>query len=127
MFGTGGNDVDPLAEGTAVDLVTGPQGGHHIEIGLLMTGFDTEERLTAVLTAEVDGTPVGGAQPYLEPFCDASTDELLSRNLYLIFDAFPADVDGQTATVAVLVSDARGATAAASLNLSIRDMTEDVP
>ncbi len=120
-----GNPVVALDDGASADLVTGPQGGHHIELGLLADGLDASTTLEALFVGLSGEDEVARALPRLDFVCDASSGTRLARNILLIFneDVVPSALDGQTVHVEASVTDAAGRAVVDGLDLVVRDRT----
>jgi hypothetical protein len=115
------NPVAPIEDGTAMDLVQGPQGGFHVEIGLVGVDLDTSATLDALLRGVVDGAEVARAVPLVDFSCDPSSGQTLARNLLLVLvdGVLPNDLDGATMQVEASLTDAAGREAVGSASIVV--------
>ncbi|MEQ1502426.1 MAG: hypothetical protein ABMB14_09350 [Myxococcota bacterium] len=124
-IGLGVGGFTPIGDGT-FPLVHGPQGGFHLEIGLLATGLDTGDPaggdlVTGALSGVIDGQTYAETAPWLEFVCDEAAGGLVSYGTRLIYDATPEFLDGKVTEVHASVSDLRGVEVAVDATFTIRD------
>ena len=109
--------------GASLEIIHGPQGGVHALIGLAATYADASALWTAHLTGRIDGAVVAEAFPYLEARCNGAAGELQTWGTLLVWELSPEALDGATAEIDAEVTDAAGATLAATLTASLFDPT----
>ena len=107
-------------------LVHGPQGGYHLEIGLLATHIDASDLVTAHIEGTLDGEPYVETDPWLDFRCDEEQGGLISWGTRLIYGAppevTPEMLDGESTEVTVTVTDLSGDKLTASSTFTIRDL-----
>lgn len=124
----GGSDVTPIVDGQDADLVTGPQGGHHIELAFITTGAaEGQNLLDGELIGTVDGAVVASSLPLVDLYCDPASGEQVARSLLLVFDALPEDVADATLTVDARLTDAERRVITATTHLHVLDKTQESP
>lgn len=100
-LGDGRDKYTDVEDGAEVDLVHGPQGGTHLELGVAGAHLPGRRQIgvtwaDAVVTGTVDGTAVAESTLYLGFRCDRADERMESWNniLVLFFDVDPVhDVD----------------------------------
>jgi hypothetical protein len=55
-IGTGATQFEPLTPGEPVDVILGPQGGHHLWTAIRVTGDPNLDRIQVVMDGTVDDT-----------------------------------------------------------------------
>ncbi|MEQ1564265.1 MAG: hypothetical protein ABMA64_01415 [Myxococcota bacterium] len=118
-YGVGG--YTPIPDGGEFPLVHGPQGGYHLELGLLATGLDATNLVVGHVEGTLHGEPFASADPWLDFRCDDALGGLVSYGTRLIYDAQPSALDGQPTEVTVEVADPRGGTLTGAAEFTIRD------
>jgi hypothetical protein len=102
-------------------LVHGPQGGYHLEIGLLATHLDTSDLVVGHLEGLIEGELYAQSDPWLDFRCDETHDGLVSWGSLLIYDATPEFLDGKLTTVTATVTDVAGTEVSVTSTFTIRD------
>ncbi|MCP4873651.1 MAG: hypothetical protein GY898_33610 [Proteobacteria bacterium] len=95
------------AEGGGLEVIHGPQGGYHVEVGFEATYLDASEDWTIQLTGTA-GDASASSTPFVTMRCNAQTGTLQSWGHLLIWDAEGADLDGRTADISAVATDAAG-------------------
>lgn len=127
-IGLGLDGYEPLDNGDPMPLIHGPQGGYHLEIGLQATNLAADALIGGYLVGEIDGVVLAESAPFLDFRCklpEAPVQE--SWGTLLVFEAEPADLDGQTAIIRVEVTDADGTVVSAEASFVIEDTGGDAP
>jgi len=113
--GKGLDSYHELQEGgRELELVHGPQGGFHVDLAVRALHLDSTEQLEGELVGILAGEVRAESFPYVDLRCNGSEGTLDSWALRLIWDASPADLDGQLVTVQVELTDVGGRTVSAS-------------
>lgn len=120
-IGAGYDAYEAVDDGAALELIHGPQGGFHLEIGLAAERIDPEDRLLAHLTGTVDGEVLAETSPYLTFRCDPSAGELRAWGALLIYDGRPETLHDRTTAVSATLELADGDTVEADATFLIDD------
>jgi hypothetical protein len=121
-LGTGEFEHVPLdPDGAVVELIHGPQGGYHVVVSLGATGLDASEPWEVDLLGTIDGVVRGQTEPFAEPRCNPDAGQLQVWGLYLVWDAEPEELDGRSAHVTAVVTDAAGTRLTDEGDLTIED------
>jgi hypothetical protein len=120
-IGLGLGEYTPIPDGGEFPLVHGPQGGYHLEIGLLATHLDASDLVVGHLEGTLDGEPFAAADPWLDFRCDNVHGGLAAYGSRLIYEATPEFLDGKVTEVYAEVTDQRGATVSTTATFTIRD------
>ncbi len=108
-----------VEEGGVLELVHGPQGGFHVEIGLRAAHLDTSKLLAGELRGWINGEMLANVAPW---FLFTCTDEGQdSWGTLLIFRAQPEELHLQTVEVELDLTDASGTEVFASGTFLIED------
>jgi hypothetical protein len=110
---------------TLAELIHGPQGGYHINIGLEATGLDASLPWEAHLEGWIDGTLVGETYPWATMRCNRAADTLQAWGLLLVWDAEPEALHGETTLVEATIVDAAGTQLRATAEYLISDPSLD--
>jgi hypothetical protein len=102
-------------------LVHGPQGGFHLEIGLLAKHLDTSDLVVGHLEGVIEGERYAQSDPWLDFRCDETHGGLVSWGTLLIYDATPEFLDGKLTTVTASVTDVQGTEVSVVQSFTIRD------
>jgi hypothetical protein len=102
-------------------LVHGPQGGFHLEIGLLATQLDTSDLVVGHLEGLIEGERYAQSDPWLDFRCDETHGGLVSWGSLLIYEATPEFLDGKLTTVTATVTDVQGTEVSVTQAFTIRD------
>jgi hypothetical protein len=105
-YGVGG--YAPIDDGGGFPLVHGPQGGFHLEIGLLARGIDAENLVVGHLEGTIGGELLAEADPWFEFTCDPELGGLVSYGTRLVYDSTPDWLDGKVTDVTVELNDPDG-------------------
>lgn len=120
-IGNGDRGWTAAAPDSEQPLIHGPQGGVHLVIGLKATQLDAVDLATAELTGSIGGQLLAQSAPWLQFECTGDGSAQLATDINLIYDADPADLDGQTTDITAVVTDLSGGVAEASTRFVIRD------
>ncbi|MEC9390114.1 MAG: hypothetical protein VX944_08565 [Myxococcota bacterium] len=90
---------------TPVELVHGPQGGHHSTIAVRANGLDPDHEYIIELIGTIDGIERGGGTPLSSFRCNYGAAAQEYTGGLLIWDAEPEALHRQTATVDASVMD----------------------
>jgi hypothetical protein len=121
-IGLGIGAFEPLPEGGDMPLVHGPQGGWHLEIGLLATHLAADDLVTGSMEGTVDGEVLASVDPWIDLRCDPAAGGLTSWGTRLIYETPTSDeLDGVETTVTVEVRDLDGTPVRATRSFVIRD------
>ena len=107
------------------ELIYGPQGGFHIEIGVRAWGLDDSDVAVARLRGLIDGAEVGSSAPYAMLECTPDGTALEALRLPLIWDTTPEMLHDAVATVELELTDAAGTVVTASGETLIFDPLQD--
>ncbi|MEZ5397890.1 MAG: hypothetical protein R2724_34700 [Bryobacterales bacterium] len=105
-IGDGTDGYAPIADGGEVVLVHGPQGGFHVEVGLLATHLDVSTLVTGHLAATVDGEELARVDPWLDFQCGA--DGLEAVGARLVYAGTPETLVGRRTRITARVVDLAG-------------------
>jgi hypothetical protein len=119
-IGGGVSRFEPLREGDTLELVHGPQGGYHVEIGLRATGLAADDLLSGKLEGWIGDRRLAEVAPWFDFRCNPGVGQD-SWGTLLVYAAQPEDLDGQPTTVVARVIDSRGVEVEAELDLVIED------
>lgn len=119
-IGTGEYSYEDLGA-AELELIHGPQGGYHVLLGLQARHLDTTQPSVGAIRGWIDGEQIGDAFPYLNWRCDVDSGAQQVWNLYLIWNAEPEEVHGETAEVAVELTDYAGQYLTAEATIHIYD------
>ena len=121
-IGLGVGAFTPVADGDPMPLIHGPQGGWHLEIGLLATHIDAGDLITGSLEGTIDGERVAISAPWLDMRCDEEAGGLVSWSTRLIYPTETSEeLDGLTTEITASVTDLRGITVSTSRTFVIQD------
>jgi len=121
-LGGGTTAFDLLEPGATIELVHGPQGGYHLELGLRATGLDSSDLAAATLEGTVDGSVMAVSSPWLQFRCNPATGTYDAWPTNLIYDTEdPASLDNVNTDITAVLVDAAGVEFSASLTLTIDD------
>lgn len=120
-IGVGLGGYEALADGGEFPLIHGPQGGYHLEIGLLARRIDGDDLISGELTGSIDGVVLARTSPWLDFRCDEDVGGLTSWGTRLIYEETPEFLDGKTTVVTARVTDLEGTTVEATSTFVIRD------
>jgi hypothetical protein len=115
-------DIDPSEEVLA-ELIHGPQGGFHINMGLAATGLDPSYPWAVDLQGTIDGALVGQTRPLATMRCNRADDELQAWGLLLIYDAQPEELHDRVTDIVATVIDSAGTGITATGTVRIWDPT----
>jgi len=126
-LGTGaGDSFFPLADGEAVGLVIAPQGGLGVSVRVRTTGLQSDATVTAQLDSELGGsTSATFTNDGVHLFCqdDGSglfVDQAVGFDAELYADLDDQfELDGETATLIVEITDGRGVTERAMVDVML--------
>ena len=107
-----GADAAPVADGSEVELVFGPQGGWHVEVGMRFLGIDTEGTLlTYEARREEDGAIVSTMRYGITPRrLGTDGDYRLRTGDLVVFDITSADqIADRAITIEARLEDENGA------------------
>ncbi len=116
-----GDGSGTFVPATELDLVYGPQGGHHIVIGLKLTDFEPSSPIEARLEGRVDGALRGSGSVSIGLQCSESEDALIASGLLLIWDAPPEEVSERDVEVFVRVTNGDGESVENTTTLYVHD------
>ncbi len=122
QVGYGPGDFVPVSSGPAL-LIAGHQGGFHVELGLVSSGFDVADWGNVHFTARVDGQVVADHDAVAVLNCQYDLDPVVAHSYYvnMIFDAGPDLLLGATVEVDVELTDRGGQVATDSVQFVIGD------
>ena len=120
-IGAGATTFETLQDGDPIELVHGPQGGYHLEIALRGFGIDGSDLVAGSMSGTIGGQGLASSKPWLDFRCNAETGTLDALGTNLIYDAQPADLDGQTTEVLISITDASGTVVEDTATLLIED------
>ncbi len=121
QIGLGVGTFTPIVAGE-MPLIHGPQGGWHLEIGLLATGIDASDLIVGRLQGTVDGEPIAVNAPWLDMRCDEAAGGLISWGTRLIYPTeTAAELDGVQTEVSAEITDNQGITISTTQTFVIRD------
>lgn len=105
--GHGELSFEPFNDGadTPVELVHGPQGGHHSTIAIRANGLELSHEYIIELIGTIDGNERGGGTPLTSFRCNYGAAAQEYTGGLLIWDAEPEALHRQTATVDAYVMD----------------------
>ncbi|MBX2799631.1 MAG: hypothetical protein KTR31_18280 [Myxococcales bacterium] len=106
-------------------LVHGPQGGRHLELGLLATFLSADELVSGTISASLTGTvkQTERVERWMDFRCDPVAEGLVSVGNRLILDDDTKGVfDGTVADITVTVRDLDGVLVSASKLVDVRDV-----
>jgi hypothetical protein len=109
------------AAGEQAELIHGPQGGYHTNIGISATGLDASHHWTVELEGWIGSELVGHTFPIAKLRCNRAEGALQAWSLLLIWTAEPEDVHGQMADIIVTTKDSIGTPISAEQSLLIWD------
>ncbi|MGH7271955.1 MAG: hypothetical protein ACREJ3_16115 [Polyangiaceae bacterium] len=121
QVGTGQTDYLPLANGQAVAMEQGPQGGHHIWIAIRQENLSQNGATTTITSAQPGGL-MGPKTSYVFPFDPDQGGFCKLAGLRYQLDADGADYHsflGMPLTVSVTVADPSGKTATGVAHITI--------
>ena len=131
-LGGGTSAFEPLTDGDTIELVSGPQGGFHINLTARLYETDIED-----LLIDYVAVPVGGTAPISMPTelrlnamrVVPEGDHLLRAGDFLVMDVTaPAEVVGMELEVTVRITETDGGTASDTRRLLIVDeVMEELP
>jgi hypothetical protein len=113
-----GADASPIADGSEVELVFGPQGGWHVEVGMRFRGIDTEGTLlTYEARREDDGEIVSTMRYGITPRrLGTDGDHRLRTGDLVVFDITSADqITDRAITIEARLEDENGAEVASDV------------
>ena len=127
-IGLGLSGYEPLEDGDPFPLIHGPQGGYHLEVGLLATNLAIDGLVNGEIIGRVDGMdPDATSYPRLDLRCVNTHRE--SYGTLLVFpDAqtyTPDFLDGKTVEIEATVTDSDGTVVTTLATFVIED-TEGV-
>lgn len=123
-LGKGETGYDAMGDGDGtIEVINGPQGGYHVEIGLEATGLDDSERWAVVLSGTADDFEASSS-PYVTMRCNNETGTLQSWGHLLIWDLDltiedGTDLDGLVADIHGTATDAAGTVIEADVTVEL--------
>lgn len=120
-IGYGVAGYTPIDDGGELPLVHGPQGGYHLEIGLLARGIDTSDLVIGHLEGAIGGETYASEDPWLDFRCDEDAGGLVAWGARLVYASTPEFLDGKETTVVARVDDPTGESVDARATFTIRD------
>jgi hypothetical protein len=121
-LGQGELGFEPLGDGaSAAELIHGPQGGYHINIGLEASQLDASVPWEAHLQGWIDGELVGETYPWATMRCNRAVDALQAWGMLLVWDAEPEELHGKVTLVEASIVDASGTEISATAEFTIFD------
>ena len=104
--GHGEHDFMPLLGiDTRVELIHGPQGGFHTNIALQAQYIDPTSSYRLLLEGTVGGDSLGYTVPLVEFDCVEDGTRLESTGSFLIWDAQPEQLHGESAAITATLID----------------------
>lgn len=126
-LGTGEVAFEPLADGTTLPLVAGPQGGHHVWLGFRVIGMSgTRANLTIEPIPLTTGEPPPRAAPVRITMTELSdgTHEYFGWPAQL---SDPGCLVGEQVVMRVTIEDTRGSVGSDERTIVIGDGTSVAP
>ncbi len=106
--GTGATEFVELSSGGELELIHGPQGGYHVEIGLRAAHLDNSEFLAGRLEGWLGGEMLANTLPWFYFRC--TDDGQDSWGTLLIYQATPEELHMQETRVYAEITDVAGNT-----------------
>lgn len=118
-LGKGVTEYLPMeAEGGALEVILGPQGGYHVEIGFEATFLDAGDDWTVAMTGTAEDA-TAASTPFVTMRCNQQTGTLQSWGHLLIWDTEGPELDGRTATIDATATDAAGTEVSGSVTVDL--------
>ncbi len=118
-LGKGVTEYEPMDAGDGrLEVIHGPQGGYHVEIGFEATYLDASADWTIALTGEA-GDASASSTPFVTMQCNRQTGTLQSWGHLLIWDREGPELDGRAATITATATDAAGTEATATADVEL--------
>jgi hypothetical protein len=106
------------AAGGGIEVIHGPQGGYHVDLGLEARYLDPSSDWTVRLTGEA-GDASAESTPFVTMRCNQQVGRLQSWGQRLIWDVEGPDLDGRTAAITAVVTDAAGTELSAEVTVEL--------
>jgi len=106
------------AEGGGLEVINGPQGGYHVEVGFEGTYLDASADWTVQLTGSA-GDATAGSTPFVTMRCNEQKGTLQSWGHQLVWNRDGDALDGRTATIDATATDAAGTEVSATVSVEL--------
>ena len=123
-IGKGETEYEAMDAGDGtIEVINGPQGGYHVEVGFEATGLDAADRWAVVLSGDADGFEASSS-PFVTMRCNNATATLQSWGHLLIWDLDlesedGSDLDGLIADIHASATDASGTVIEADITVEM--------
>jgi hypothetical protein len=122
-IGTGENDFAALKDGDTVQIIEGPQCGHHIWIGVKMGGLRQYDAITTISSAQPSTSVAGPSSDFAFSYGDAGGGTCVLTGVRYQLDAVNGgtwqDFLGKPLDLTVKVTDAEKKSQSSTIHLNV--------